>query len=1023
MHAPWGAYPDAASARLADRGASPFVKSLNGPWRFYLADRPEAVPEEFFEENFDDQAWGLVAVPGNWQMQGHDRPIYTNVAYPFPPNPPLVPEQNPTGCYRTAFEIPQDWSGRDVLVSFESVDAMFFLWVNGQPVGQSTDSRLPAEFDLTGFVRPGTNSLAVMALRYCAGTYLEDQDYWQMSGIQRDVTLYAKPRAHVRDFAIRTTFDAAYQDAGLDIRAWMSRPDDSAACTPSGVLVYPSFAGYRLEAMLFDAAGQAVWSEPLSSEVSQQSGMYGDKPGEAGGVHLQAHVASPHPWTAETPYLYTMVLTLRAPDGSAVDFESSRVGFRQVEIQDGILLLNGRRMEVRGVNRHEWHPVRGRALTIEDMRADLCAMKQLNFNAVRTSHYPNDSRWYDLCDEFGLYVVDEANLETHGVEALLSKDPEWAPAYLSRMTRLVQRDRNHPSVIIWSLGNESYYGPNHAAMAAWTRACDPTRPVQYESGYPGPDVSDILAPMYPKLEWARAELTRLGENRPMILCEYAYAKGNSTGNFAKFWDLVREIPRFQGGFVWDWSDKAILEKRPDGSEAWRYGEIECETPDTERMCLNGVVGPDLVPHPGAWEIKNVQAPVAAFSENEEALASGRLTVRNFHLVQDLAFLDLAWDITEDGHRRDAGTQRLPAIPAGASAEVSIPLPTPLPPAHPGTERWLNVRFLLREATRWAPANHEVAHAQFLLPSATAPAGTLPVNPEEYPPLTVSESAEKTVVAGTRFSFRFDRASGCLDSFNVSGQELLASPLTECFYRAPTDIDRGVAHTGYAALWEKAGLPALTRTLQSFETASLSDSTFLVRTQTILHAAPGYGAIHCATSYLIHPGGELVIEQTVGAKISVPTLPRIGWRFSLPADFAQVTWYGRGPHENYPDRKSSASVGRYRSTVRDLMGPYIFPQETGARTDVRWLALADARGHGLQIAGSPVFQFSALNHSLEDLAAAKNLADLTPRPECFVHLDGWHMGLGGDTGWQKNVHPEYQIPPGRYQFSLQIRPLG
>ncbi|HOS42617.1 MAG TPA: glycoside hydrolase family 2 TIM barrel-domain containing protein, partial [Armatimonadota bacterium] len=487
-HVPLGAYPDAETARRADRRASPYVLSLNGVWKFHLVDSPLRVPAGFAEDDFDVAGWDDLPVPSNWQLFDYpDRPIYTNWHYPFPPNPPFVPAHNPTGCYRRAFTLPERWAGRETFLVLESVDSACYVWVNGTEVGYSQDSRLPAEFNITPYLRPGENTVAVQVMRYCDGTYLEDQDYWQMSGIQRDVFLYSKPAAHLRDFTVRTTFDADYRDATLYVAAYLSE--------------VPDLEQYRVSVMLYDADGEPVFAEPILTPVKAHSPMYGGLADERGCAKLEQRVAAPRQWSAETPYLYTLVLALLDADGNALDFESSRVGFRQLEITDRMVRINGRRLVVRGVDRHEHHPERGRALTDEDMRREIIQMKRLNFNAVRTSHYPDHPRFYDLCDEYGIYVVDEANLETHGVEAQLSKDPAWALAYLQRAVRMALRDKNHPSVCFWSLGNESYYGPHHAAMAAWLRLYDPTRPVQYESGYPGPAVSDILVPMYGRIPW------------------------------------------------------------------------------------------------------------------------------------------------------------------------------------------------------------------------------------------------------------------------------------------------------------------------------------------------------------------------------------------------------------------------------------------------------------------------------------------------------------------------------------------
>ena len=1003
-HVPWGAYADERAALTCNRYASAFVRLLNGRWRFHLASGPDQAPASFEKPEFDDRAWDLLDVPGNWQLNGFDRPIYTNVTYPFKPDPPRVPEANPTGCYRTEFEIPAQWKDREIFIVFESVDSALYLWVNGQEAGYSQDSRLPAEFRLTPFLKPGRNTLAAKVLRYCDGTYLEDQDYWQVSGIQRDVYLVAKPRTHLRDFTVRTTFDAGFRDATLWVRAWAAGPAQ----------------GCSVEAMLYGADGTPSLAGPFSAHIAHSTPMGNSKPDrEARSATLSAAVAQPQTWTAEAPNLYTLVLKLKDERGDTLDIESCRVGFRQIEIRNGMALLNGQRLVVRGINLHEWHPRRGRAVTEAEMIADIRLMKQFNFNAVRTCHYPDHPRWYELCDEYGLYLVDETNIETHGLEGRLSWDPEWSGAYLDRAVRLALRDRNHPSVLFWSLGNESGCGPNHAAMANWLRMFDPTRPVQYESGSPGPLVSDVLAPMYPPLDWVRDRLADPAEKRPLIMCEYAYAKGNSTGNFRKFWDLVERLPRFQGGFVWDWADRPILRRAPDGREYFDYGEIEDEVAHGERMCVNGVMGSDGLPHPGAFEIKKVQAPVAVRALSSADLLAGKLRVSNRHLALDLGHLDIEWEFTEDGAPVARGALPPLKTPPGGEADLTAPFPAPAAPK-PGAEYRLTVRFRLARETPWAAKGHEVAWEQFLLPLRVPPRPVSPV--AGMPALEFKETPDRFIVNGGGFELAVDRKQGVMDAFKAEGRNLLAAGPRECFYRAPTDIDWSTGSTGFATQWQQAGLNRLERTVEAVEVARLSPGSVRVRVATALRAHGGEEAFRCETVYIAHGSGDVVCDHLVLARLDLPTFPRVGVRMVLPSGFEHLAWLGRGPWENYPDRNSGALVGLHRSTVAQQYVPYVFPQETGLKTDVRWLAVTDADGSGLLVTGLPLVYFSALHYTLEDLAAARNYADLKPRVETHLHVDARHMGLGGDNGWTQNVHPEYRLLPGEYRWRYRMRPL-
>jgi beta-galactosidase/beta-glucuronidase len=1011
-HVPLGAYADAEAAKAGARGTSPFMLSLNGTWKFHLVDSPLQVPAGFAGDAFDVSGWDDLPVPSNWQLFDYpDRPIYTNWHYTFPPNPPFVPAHNPTGCYRRTFTIPAGWEGREVFMVLESVDSACYVWINGAEVGYSQDSRLPAEFRVTPWLRPGENTVAVQVMRYCDGTYLEDQDYWQMSGIQRDVYLYAKPAAHLRDFTVRTLFDGDYRDATLDVTVMMSQVDNPTA--------------YTVEAMLFDTEGQPVFAAPIVADVKGSSPMYGGQADERWCAKFNQPVAAPRQWSAETPYLYTLVLTLRDAAGTAFDFESTRVGFRQLEIKNRMVLVNGRRLVVRGVDRHEHHPERGRALTVEDMRAEILQMKRLNFNAVRTSHYPASPLFYDLCDELGIYVVDETNLETHGVEAQLSKDPAWALAYLQRVQRLVLRDKNHPCVCFWSLGNESYVGPNHAAMAGWARMYDPTRPVQYESGYPGPAVTDVLVPMYGRLWWLKEVLADAKEQRPIILCEYAYAKGNASGNFKKYWDLVDAEPSFQGGFIWDWHDKALTFILPDGRTAWGYGgDLGCGTDypaisEHPTQVLNGIVAPDLSPHPGAWEVKQVQAPVS-FSATPEQAARGGITIHNKHQFLDLGHLELRWEVTEDGVILQAGAQPLPAVPAGETAEIALPL-QPVAPV-PGAEYWLNVRAVLAADQPWAEKGHEISWAQFALPARRA--GVV-CSPAVMPAVTLAATADAFVISGDQIQVRFDRASGLMTSLKGTGPELLVAGPRENFYRAPTDNDFQLGSpNSYWQDWLRDGLDRLARTATLVEAAQLSATVVAVQVHATLQGTGDEPAFRTTTRYTVYGSGDVTVDCAVVAGETLTTIPRIGLELVLPAAFETLTWLGRGPYENYVDRKVSALVGRYASTVTEQFEPlYIWPGECGGKEDVRWTALTDATGHGLLVAGAPVFHFDALHFSQDVLTKAQHNYEVIPAPEITLHVDALHMGVGGDNGWTRNVHDEYLIGPGTYRYSLRLRPLA
>jgi beta-galactosidase len=1034
MHAPLGAYADAVQAQTCNRRLSRYLQPLNGEWMFHLARSPLTVPAGFWDDSFDTADWGTISVPVNWQLQKGcwDRPIYTNCVYPFQPNPPFVPEENPTGCYRRTFSVPPDWKGRTTFLVFESVDSAFYVWVNGQQVGYSQDSRLSAEFDITSYLRQGANTLSVQVMRYSDGTYLEDQDYWQMSGIQRDVYIYSKPAAHLRDYHVRTVFDGNYKDATLEATAFISniqhmRRDrsDFNRHMPIARSNEPEFARYSAEFNLYDAEGKQVLPEPSRAVFSEITNMYQSNP-EKGAAAVSVTVPAPRKWSAEAPYLYTLVMILRDETGTAIDFESCHVGFRQIEIKERKVLINGQRMVARGVNRHEFNPDRGRAVTEDDMRRDIVLMKQLNFNSVRTCHYPDDPRWYDLCDELGLYVVDEANLETHGIMGDLSQDPAWVGAYMSRAVRMVLRDRNHPCVCFWSLGNESLNGPNHAAMASWVRWTDPTRPVQYESGNPGPETTDIMVPMYPGLEWVRQVMESAVEKRPMIMCEFAYAKGNATGNFRKFWDLVDRYPSFQGGFIWDWADKSLRFTLPDGRHVLGYGNDLGENFDYASSCehpsqvLNGIVGADLDLHPGAWEVKKVQAPVAFLPAK---IAEGRVTVWNKYQFSSLSHLDIYWEVKEDGRLISSGKIPAPEVLPGGKSEILCAFPE-LAPCSATAERFLHLRAVLNKDLQWTPSGFVVTWEQFTLPVESRTVAA----PAFQNPAPVFQSATKAgmekdpflVLRGNGWDASWDRSTGWLTSWRKGAQEQLASPAREIFHRAPTDNDWMLGYkTSYFKQCESSGLNNLKRRVLIFESGGLSPNSTLVRTVSELAGTDPARPIYCEIRYLVKDDGTIELEQNVIIPDAFPFVQRIGLLFALRTGIENVRWFGRGPWENYIDRKESAMVDEYGRTVAEMMEPYPIPGECGGREDVRWVELTDASGSGIRASGRPLLHFSALHFAPEDLTGVRHDWELKPKKGTFLILDGWHMGLGGDTGWTVNVHPEYMIKPGTYRWGCKL----
>ncbi|MCB0092842.1 MAG: DUF4981 domain-containing protein [Caldilineaceae bacterium] len=794
-----------ATTALAGKSlASPYVQSLNGDWRFHLATSPLSAPGP----EADTGDWAVITVPGNWQMQAPtwngvaDIPIYTNVQYPIPVDDlPRVPAHNPTGCYAREFTVPDAWRERQIFLHFAGVNSAFYLWINGQMVGYSQDSRLPAEFNVTPYMQPGPNQIYAQVIRWSDGTWVEDQDYWHMSGIFRDVYAWSADTLSVRDFTIRTALDAAYQDATLHVQAQLHNYDDAES---QGAL----------ELTLYDANQQPVWTQPVAQSIAvggQQEAT----------LDFAIPVANPAKWSDEAPHLYTLLLTTRNPQGDITAVIPCRVGFRQVEIKAGQLLLNGRPVVIKGVNRHEHDPDLGQVVTEEMMHTDIRLMKQFNLNAVRTSHYPNHPRWYELCDEYGILLCDEANIETHGVWGKLADDPDWRDCFVDRGVRMVQRDKNHPSILYWSLGNESGFGANHEAMAAAMRAIDPTRPLHYHPAEERP-VIDILGPMYPSV----ARIIEMGSDpsgtRPIIMCEYAHAMGNSNGNFKEYWDAVAAHPRLQGGFVWDWVDQGLRRFTDDGQEWFAYGGDFGDEPNDQNFCINGLIWPNRLPHPGLYEYKKVLEPVQMEAVD---LLRGQLTLTNRYTFRDLSHLTATWSLEADGAILQSGDLPLPHAAAGATVALAIPIAQPALRAN--TDYWLTVRITLAHDTPWAPQGHEVAWQQFKMPYAI-PQG-IPLDPSSFAPIQLHEDARGVQIEGHGFALHFDADSGRLTSLQLAGQELIQSGPAFNVWRAPTDNDANTwGDQRMAMRWRDAGLNRLIEQVDGVTAARTSDGAVEVR---------------------------------------------------------------------------------------------------------------------------------------------------------------------------------------------------
>ena len=990
-------YPDRGSALLATREATPFQLSLNGKWKFCWSSDPGSRPVDFFEPEYDVDAWAEIPVPNNWQMHGYGTPVYSNIPYPFKKDPPRVmgepprdftnfTARNPVGSYRKTFQVPSEWKARQVFLQFDGVDSAFYLWINGRQVGYSQGSRTPAVFNITKYLEDGPNVLAAEVYRYCDGSYLEDQDFWRLSGIFRDVYLWSTHDLHIRDFFVHTGLDDEYENATVSVDVDVRNFADTAQ-------------SFTVAAEMIDGDGQTVFKEiSASSEV---------KPDGTTELKLSKSISGPAKWSAEQPNLYRLLLSLKDASGKVVEVTTCNVGFREVEIRDGFLLVNGQRIYLKGVNRHEHDPITGHTVTVESMIRDIELMKQFNINAVRTSHYPNDPRWYGLCDRYGLYVIDEANIESHGMgygRESLAKDPAWKTAHLDRVQRMVERDKNHPSVIIWSMGNEAGNGVNFYAAYDWMKVRDPSRPVQYERAESERN-TDIRCPMYARINQIVGYATG-NPDRPMILCEYAHAMGNSVGNLQDYWTAIETHDHLQGGFIWDWVDQGLTGDKPvplgRGKTFFTYGGDFGDRPNDGNFCINGLIQPDRQPNPHLWEVKKVYQHIKVHAEEP---AARRLKVENKYHFTNLDEFEATWVLRSDGEEVQSGTLGRLDVAPQTSKDIVVPFQQPFDSG----ECLLTVSFVLADEKSWAPKGHRVAWDQFVTLGVAPPLKLMGLG--EAPRLKTTD--DSFAVAGDGFSVTIGRESGDLESYRVDGVELLAEPLAPNFWKAANDNQMRNGYANRLGPWRNAAANAA---LVS-SNAKQIDGVVQVTSE---YRLPVADADYVVT-YRIATDGRVGVTATYKPqKEAVPLLPRFGMKMAVPKKFSQVGWYGRGPQETYWDRKTGGEIAIYESTVDDWVFPYVRPQDTGNRTDVRWMTLADENGVGLRIEGGSPLSMSAWPYTIADVEGAMHPHDL---PRCdfnTVFVDLRLHGVGGDNSWGARTHDEYTIPgnkPYGYAFTL------
>lgn len=975
-------YPYARSeqARRNFPDDSPYFKQLSGTWQFKLVDMPEHVPEDFASGG-DVADYQDIPVPACWQMEGYGYPVYTNVNYPIPYDPPYVPDENPTGLYKRWFTIGEDWTDKHIHLTFEGVDSCFYVFVNGGLAGFSKVPHMPATFDITEYVEPGENLLAVQVMQYSDGTYLEDQDMWRMSGIWREVYLTARSEIYLQDIRVHPVFDAQYRDATLDVQIDLSG----------------AAGDIRLEAELYDAAFRPVAAEKIPV----------DKAEGPQGVLLSLAVSHPNHWTAETPYLYALMVSLYDESGALLECTRVNVGFCEVKVQGVELLVNGRSIKLRGVNRHDTNPDTGHTVSLDDMVTDIALMKQHNINTVRTSHYPNDPRWLDLCDRYGLYVVDETDLECHGCQPVgrwseLSDSPEWKNAYLDRVSRMVCRDRNHPSIILWSLGNESGYGANHDAMAAWVRAHDASRPIHYEGAGDAP-VVDIVSTMYPSMEKLGNEARRTDDDRPYFMCEYAHAMGQGPGNLKEYWELIEASPRLIGGCVWEWADHGIRATDEQDEELFAYGGDFGDQPNDGNFCVDGLCSPDREPHSGLTELKKIYQPIKA-----EYLGGGQLRVTNRRVFADLSDLTGIWSVTRDGQRLAGGMLNTADIGPGESREMSVELGS----MEENGDYQLNLQFLLACEELWADAGYEAAKEQFALRAAQHTA----CDSHEMASLSLEEDADEVSVTGEDFLVLFSKRTGMLESYCRGDQELLEDGPRVNLWRAPTDNDKY-----HSVHWVKEGLDRLQHRCVHSSVKQLHGACVEFTAELVSGAYSLLPVMRTQAVYRVFGDGSVTCDYAFEPRADLPYLPRMGVCMELNRELDRVKWYGRGPQENYPDKQEAAHVALYESDVDSLHEFYVRPQENGAHGGCSLVLLHNARGEGLLFSAQTPFSFNTHGYSDGMLTQAEHTNELENGESTFLCLDAAQGGLGSNSCGPEPLE-EYRLMPIARSFSFCIKPF-
>ncbi|MGL1956312.1 MAG: DUF4981 domain-containing protein [Colwellia sp.] len=1018
------AYESTDLAKNQQRENSAYFLSLNGDWHFNWVKKPADRPKDFWQAGFDHSSWDSIQVPSNWELQGHGIPHYVNIDYVFPANQPFIPhEYNPVGSYIKQLDVPSNWQGKRVYLHFGAVNSAMYIWVNGKKVGYSQGSKLPAEFDITDYVKAGDNKVAVEVYRWSDGSYLEDQDAWSLSGIDREVFVYATPQTKINDYTVTADLDDSFENGVFKLAIDIGSTQNKAVTGKFNITITDSEAD----------EGKVLLTKQVKLEVTDKQS-----------VSLSGVINNIQPWSAEFPKLYT--LTIKAEIDGKKQVIEQKIGFRHLKMTHGQFLVNGKAVTIRGVNRHEHDANTGKALSLEGMIEDIKLMKQLNVNAVRTSHYPNDPRFYALADQYGLYILDEANIESHeymqkgtsqGItnsevqkQHFLGYQPEWQAAHIDRVARMVARDKNHPSIILWSLGNEAGFGTAFESAAAWIKENEPTRPVTYGGwgtvdGHSSLDYVDIYTPMYDFMyemeDWAQSN-----PKQPMIQAEYAHAMGNSLGNLQEYWDLIYRHPQLQGGFIWDWVDQTLLKTNDEGQTIMAYGGDfgESPRPDTDNFLANGLIQSDRTFNPHAWELKKVYQPLYFSSVD---LASFTFVLENHHDFTDAENYNYDWILAKNGQPVKQGKLTGINAKAGKKQIFTIKNSEGLNDYLflPNTEYHLTIRATAKaNQTAFIAEGDVVAWQQFAL---TQPVFTIKSDIETNTAnigqaLTLARNSEQLAINGKDFSLEFNKETGVISSYKINGSELVKQGLAANLWRVPTDNDYGAQLPTKLAIWQQASEQ---QKLLSTTAKQLTNGNVVINTEHEL----GDNTATFVTQYIINDKGAVdVSADFYPQQWHSLMLPKVGMNMVLNGDYKNFTWFGRGPHENYVDRNTSAAVAVYQSHVDEQYHDYARPQETGNKTDVRWFTLTNEQGFGIKVKGHQLLSISALpmlNSDLQhDRKAVRLHGSEVPTKDLInLNIDYKQMGVGGDNSWGALPQPQYQIPAGNYHYGFTIEPVN